>query len=66
MLRKALQLEPENTLALTNLAVLREKAGRGDEALALYRRALAADPTDPFARQKVTQLEASQPGGKEP
>ena len=56
--QSALLADPENALALTNLAVLREKAGDGSAALALYERALAIDPTDETARRKVAELKA--------
>jgi cytochrome c-type biogenesis protein CcmH/NrfG len=60
-LRNAIALDPENSLALANLAILREKAGDRAEALALYERALRVEPTDDFARRKVAELQPTQP-----
>jgi Tfp pilus assembly protein PilF len=53
-----LEQDPENTLALTNLALLREKAGDRAGALLLYRRALSVEPGDDLSRRKVVELQA--------
>ncbi|HOX39854.1 MAG TPA: hypothetical protein PL033_17875 [Candidatus Brocadiia bacterium] len=41
----ALEANPDDSLALNNLALVIEKQGRADEAMALWRRAIEGDPT---------------------
>ncbi len=55
-LERALRLAPERPNTLYNLGVCRERAGRADEALQLYRRALALDPGHVGARRDAARL----------
>jgi tetratricopeptide (TPR) repeat protein len=55
-LRGALDLAPGHTAALSDLALLLERRGKGAEALELWRRLLALRSGDPAARAGVERL----------
>jgi tetratricopeptide (TPR) repeat protein len=55
-LERALELEPERFLVLVALAELAADGGAADEALALYDRAAAANPSDPGAAWAAIEL----------
>jgi tetratricopeptide (TPR) repeat protein len=52
----ALQARPDYASALFNLATAQAKLGRVDEAVQNLRRVLAANPDDPYARQRLSEL----------
>jgi predicted Zn-dependent protease len=52
-LETAIALDPDDAQALTWLGVLAEQAGDLDEARPRYRAAVAADPSDPWARYRL-------------
>ena len=54
--RRALKLWPSNGQAMTNLGNVLAMGGRTDEALELYRRAGAADPSDAAAAFNASQI----------
>lgn len=43
-LKKALELDPGNAVALVNAGILAARLGRSDEAIAFYKRSIAVDP----------------------
>jgi len=51
--QKAVDLDPKDVRAYTNLAFCLRKTGRPDEALALFQKALTLNPTDPNARKNL-------------
>jgi tetratricopeptide (TPR) repeat protein len=61
--RKAIELDPDLSHALTNLGNLRYRAGATEEAADFYERALARDPAQPEAHYNLGFLayEAGQP-----
>lgn len=56
LLLYVLESQPENAQALQLLGVIRHHEGRGDEAEALYRRSLAADPGQPHVHHNLGNL----------
>ncbi|HEX3580813.1 MAG TPA: tetratricopeptide repeat protein [Thermoanaerobaculia bacterium] len=70
-LAKAMELDPKNAAALALMGRFREGAGKLDEAVALYDRAVALDSADvrPFAfasNSLVSRLQAAQNDGLTP
>jgi len=53
---RSLELEPERSNALIGLAELAVAAGKNDEAIALYDRALTSTPDDPVPARAVVAL----------
>ncbi|HBL28866.1 MAG TPA: hypothetical protein DD490_18690 [Acidobacteria bacterium] len=58
-LRKTLQLAPQNTAAMNDLAVLLMTRDARDEARALFEKVLQINPRDRAARASLDQLEAN-------
>lgn len=54
--RAILREQPDNVEAIRKLAVLCHKDGRSEEALALFRRAIALDPDSPIADVQLGRL----------
>ncbi len=61
-LRNALELHPEHTAALNDLAVLLMDTDRGQEARGLLERALEIRPDDTLARENLNKLDAGGSG----
>lgn len=57
-LRRALDLAPDHTAALSDLAALKVHQGRVAEAAEIYRRLLALRPGDPAVLQALQRLES--------
>lgn len=53
---QALDFEPRNARAMTELAAIYEKTDRTDRALVLYERSLEANPDQPIVRKHVQAL----------
>jgi hypothetical protein len=53
---EALRLDPNNLTALLDLAAVRERERRWEEAIALYERASLAAPRDEFSAKRVAYL----------
>jgi len=65
-LQQALALDPHDTRALTELALLYEGMHRPDRAIVLYERALEADPNQPEVVQRLASLRATGAGRPHP
>ena len=52
----ALQARPDYASARFNLATALAKSGRIDEAVENLRKILAANPDDPYAKQRLSEL----------
>ncbi|HEV3262517.1 MAG TPA: tetratricopeptide repeat protein [Gemmataceae bacterium] len=65
-LQHALELDPRDTRALTELALLYEGMHRPDRAIVLYERALEADPHQPDIAQRLAGLRATGTGRPHP
>ncbi len=64
LFRRSLEQEPDNLVAVRNLAVVRNMQGHPEDAVALLRRVERADPRDPhtpFILGKVLYLQGKQP-----
>jgi tetratricopeptide (TPR) repeat protein len=57
----ALRLRPDYASARFNLATALAKSGRIDEAIANLRQILAANPDDPYAKQRLAELSGLSP-----
>jgi Flp pilus assembly protein TadD len=55
-LQQALELDPQNTRALVEMAMVYEEIKRPDLALALYDRSLQFDPNQPEVARRANQL----------
>lgn len=64
--KKALQLRPDYASARFNLASSLAKSGRIDEAITSLRQILAANPTDPYAQKRLTELLQARQIGQNP
>lgn len=64
--QKALELDPRNMRALTELAGVYETLNRPDRALVLYERALAAEPKQPAVEERLKQLKEQGVGRPRP
>jgi Tetratricopeptide repeat len=62
----ALKAHPDYSSARFNLATAQAKTGRIDEAIANLRQILAANPADPYAKQRLSDLLAAHPGKANP
>ena len=62
---RAVEVAPEETPALANLATFYEQQGRREDAARLYERVLARDPTDVIAARRLAALR-SQPDAVAP
>jgi Flp pilus assembly protein TadD len=58
-LQQALQLDPHNGLALTELGLVYEELRRPDRALSLYERSLDANPNQPDVVRRVNRLRSA-------
>ena len=58
-LQQALEIDPNDKLALIELALVYEAMQRPDRALVLYERSLAQDPVQPNVTKRVVALKAS-------
>jgi Flp pilus assembly protein TadD len=65
-LQQALQLDPHDPRALTELGLIYEAMQRPDRALALYERALEADPHEADLAERVRFLKAKGAGPPHP
>lgn len=54
--REALRLEPENTTAKMNLAIIQERSGRLGDAVDLLQAIVRLDPRDSEARRRIDDL----------
>jgi tetratricopeptide (TPR) repeat protein len=54
--RKALAFDPKNTLALRNLAILQDKTGRMDEAMASHKQAIASRGDEAQSHRHLADL----------
>jgi tetratricopeptide (TPR) repeat protein len=61
LLERVLQENPENANVLISIGALRDKQNRTDEAISLYRKALALDPDRPEALNNLAMILANQP-----
>ena len=59
MYQKAIAANPKFALPYNNLGVVRERQGRRDEALTLYRKALQVDPNYRDARLNLNRFSES-------
>ena len=57
-LMHALERDPRNPRALTELGLVYEKLDRPDRAIVLYERSLEADPDQPATREQLEKLRA--------
>jgi tetratricopeptide (TPR) repeat protein len=62
-LRRAVQLEPTSTAGYVALGDLYARAGRNDEAAAMYREALRWNPDHRAAAERLAALQGTRPGG---
>jgi hypothetical protein len=51
-----LSLQPSNKFALYDLGILQEDAGRNNDAILLYMRALSQDPRFALAQARMARL----------
>jgi tetratricopeptide (TPR) repeat protein len=65
-LQQALERDPNDPLALTELARVYEEMSRPDRALALYEHALAVRPDQPDVRARLTALQKQGAGRPKP
>jgi tetratricopeptide (TPR) repeat protein len=65
-LQQALDRDPHNLRALTELGLVYEDLGLSERALVLYERALAIDPRQPNLVQRINRLEAQKIGRPKP
>jgi tetratricopeptide (TPR) repeat protein len=65
-LQQALQFDPRDQRALTELGLIYESMQRPDRAVALYERALGTDPHQPELVQRVSLLKAKGAGPPHP
>jgi len=56
---RALQARPDYASARFNLATAQAKTGKIDEAIENLRKVLAANPDDPYAKQRLSELISS-------
>ncbi len=62
-LEQAIRLDPQNALAMNDLAALHERGGRLEQALELYRRAAELAPELELARDNAARLARRVEGG---
>jgi tetratricopeptide (TPR) repeat protein len=56
------EYNPRNTIVMNNLAAAYQQTGRSDEAVAMWRRILALDPSNAKARANLNRIESEKTG----